>query len=405
MPRQALRPSSGRGQTERRTTITTLHSGRDLEADVLLCIARLPLITASDLARALWADTDDVRRALEALLRHGWIERLRLHPANQPGAIEAHVLREVAIPAFSQTFGLDEDEVRRGWPVRRGDALDRIAALEITQSINRFLAGVARDYPVDAEPDPDDELILPRLVDCRALPRRRQGDFWWLPLMDGYGYFSFPKGDRHPFFLAWDRESAPEQHRRARVNAWYRVWEYDDPAILIVCASPHERRQWEEAITRAGRRRQVDPRAAFVYVNDALGDSPTDHCRSLGRDDPWDLSYSVLCPNTLYFNLPKAPRLDLIDRGVAERTPSLDEWARRRLASFRGSARDRAAAVRFTIERLHWQVLSELVRHPYLTAGDLAVRLGEAPERIDQLLSDLDRLDLTASISEGAPSH
>src|SRR5690606_21437416 len=51
-------------------------TGRELEAETLLWIARLPLLRLEALSALTGASAEEVRRAVDALRRHGWVERL-----------------------------------------------------------------------------------------------------------------------------------------------------------------------------------------------------------------------------------------------------------------------------------------------------------------------------------------
>lgn len=54
--------------------MTESPNARVLEAEVLLNVARLPLVSADALQRLTGAPADAVRRALQTLERYGWID-------------------------------------------------------------------------------------------------------------------------------------------------------------------------------------------------------------------------------------------------------------------------------------------------------------------------------------------
>ena len=90
-------------------------AGRELEAETLLWIARLPLLRLDALSALTGASAEEVRRAVDALRRHGSVERLSLDPGlAEPGPVSVYALRPVAVSAFSDAFGMDERVVRAG---------------------------------------------------------------------------------------------------------------------------------------------------------------------------------------------------------------------------------------------------------------------------------------------------
>lgn len=368
---------------------------RQLEADVLLWIARLPLVTRGQLQSLMAAVTSDVRRALNALGRHGWIERVAISSADHADAIEGYVLRDGASPLFAHVFSLQHGELDCCWPVERRDVLERIAAFEVTHGLNRFLAGLARDL------SPDD-----RLLDLRALPRRHDAERGWPPLMDGYGCIGGLY--ERPFFIAWDRTAVPAKHRSARVSAWYGARQYDEwPTILIVCPGRTERRQWERAIRISAYRRDTDPLdVAFTTTKKAHGWSPATRCWRLPREDYDEDLIGVLRPiHGPRIHLPEPPRFDILDRGGNSQTQLLPAWAEGVLAARKSSVRDRVAALRLTFQAAHRRVLAFLSHHPYLTSGDLGAFLPDDEERIAGLLADLDGRGLVAAFSDEVPGH
>lgn len=364
---------------------------RELEAEVLLRIAGLRLLRSSDVRLLTGMPKDDVRRALDALRRHGWTERVTVRSPEHRDPLELHTLREVAVPAFAQAFGLDEAEVRRSWPVERRDLLDHITSVEITLGLNRFLARIANGYIGETT----------KVAGLRLLPRDRRGaDCWWPRLMDAYGCLR--GNDDFPFFVAWDRPRTPKVHRSARVRAWYDAWDGRAwPTVLIVCPSGSARRQWEAAIRNvANRRGEERLEVAFIRTRDALGQDPTDRYWRLPGEDYQESLWGVLQPvANRPFREARRPRLDVIDRGVDIPSQPLHEWAQGVLARARVSARERIAAQVLTLESRHREALVHLARHPYLTERDLALTFGEEDEQVLRLLADLDRYGLTGSLA------
>ncbi len=369
---------------------------RDLEATILLWISRLPLALPEDLARLNGADDDAVGRAIEALHRHGWLERFKVPSLDHGKTLEVLALQPNAIPAFAQTFGLDQFEVHQDWPVDRRDLFDRIASFEVTDSVNRFLANLTRACREDGVD----------VVDLHALPRGRRNTADWPPMMDAYGCLYRTRA--HPFFVAFDRRAAPARHRSARVSAWYEAREHDEwPTILIVSSSEEEHEQWERAIRISAYRRGLDPlEVAFTTVKDAFGDRPTGDCWfSLGEEYARSL-IGVLRPVATWpVQMPAPPRLDLLDRGVSTMGQTLAEWAGAQLASTRASARERVAVLRLTLSGRQLAVLTFLAHHPYLTADDLGQLLHKEEREISAWLADLEGSSLVGALAHESSGH
>jgi len=392
--------------------MTNSHAPRDLEAEVLLWIARLPLTPLDDLARLTGEPSGPVRRALDALHRHGWTERLEVRAPEHDAPVPAYALREMAIPAFAVAFGLDEAEVRRHWPVGNRDLLDRVATFDVANGVNHALAQIATECRKVDKVD---------VLDLRARPRRTL-DRWWAPGIEAYGRLGVG-WTCTDFFLAWDRGNTPSQQRRARVRSWYEAGMLTDhrrSRLLIVCPSLEEEKAWFETICAEAERRAeaaassddpeesdtfggysgefelpfvgaIDPRAAH-------GEHSLGRWRLLGDTFEEDL-FTVLGAGAdqVPFAEPSAPRLDLIDRGVDSRGASLREWAEELASSGVGSVRDRTTAHLLTLQPAHRQTLLHLARHPYLTDDQIASTLGQEPERADLVLAELVRRGLTGT--------
>ena len=99
---------------------------RDLEAQILLWIARLPLIRRYGLDWLTGAAEADVDAANDLLRRLGWIDQIGI-PYDAPPAERGFVLRDAAVGPFARACGLDERAVRRDWPVGRAAIRHHIA--------------------------------------------------------------------------------------------------------------------------------------------------------------------------------------------------------------------------------------------------------------------------------------
>ncbi|MCY4639834.1 MAG: replication-relaxation family protein [Chloroflexi bacterium] len=217
-------------------------------ARALEWIVRLPLCGDRELAGLMGVDEHDARRLIHLLAAQGWVETVAAaSPELEPRRLA--VLRGAAVPALAAACGRDLASLAGAVPARPRDLAGRLAALETSARVNRFLAELASDLESSGIARLDDARSLPL-----ALPRSER---WWLPGVEGYGCLR--AGPLHaPFLVAWDRAAAPDVHRRRRLGDWFaasgsagRRWGREGlPPVLLVCPSAREARVWEDALTR-----------------------------------------------------------------------------------------------------------------------------------------------------------
>ena len=211
-------------------------------------IARLPLCGEPELAGLLGVDESDARRLIHLLSAQGWVETVAAaSPELEPRRLA--VLRDEAAPALAAACGGDLAALADAVPVRQRDLSRRVARLEITACVNRFLADLADDLESSG---------IAELADARSLPLALPpAERWWLPDTEGYGCLR--SGPIHaPFLVAWDRAAAPDVHRRRRLAGWFaasarvdRRWGREGlPPVLVICPSARERRVWEDALAK-----------------------------------------------------------------------------------------------------------------------------------------------------------
>ena len=211
-------------------------------------IARLPLCGEPELAGLLGVDESDARRLIHLLSAQGWVETVAAaSPELEPRRLA--VLRDEAVPALAAACGRDLASLADAVPVRPRDLSRRVARLEITACVNRFLADLADDLESSG---------IAELADARSLPLALPpAERWWLPDTEGYGCLR--SGPIHaPFLVAWDRAAAPDVHRRRRLAGWFaasarvdRRWGREGlPPVLVICPSARERRVWEDALAK-----------------------------------------------------------------------------------------------------------------------------------------------------------
>ena len=371
-------------------------------------IARLPLLGEPELARLLGieeVDARDVRRLLE---RQGWIEWF------VPGtdAIEQRRLsfvREEAMPELAAAGDTAHLALPAHLPVRRRDTLARIARVELTASVNRFLSELS-SWPG-----------LPRLEleDARSLPLAGSPpERWWLPALEGYGCLR-AGAQRAPFFVAWDRAAAPDLHRRARVGAWIAAaptvaahWGTEGlPQLLLVCAGRRARATWERSIRRAAER--VDGRLPEVLLTGAR-ELAAEGPAGAAWHDPVSGRTGPLLERLGWGKAPPLPRLRLPDELVAPPESgtalTLRRWAPAAAADSHTPAVERAAAIAMTTDRDEKRLLEWIGRLPLITRPQLA-NLTDLPDpavdrRVERLLgSAVVRFDSDVAPGDSPGGH
>lgn len=221
----------------------TTERDQELMVGAIDWLKQLPLLGVEELSSLLETREDSVSRTLAGLERLGWVEWVS---PESPKTIarRLYFLTNGDITP-TETHGQD-----------RKDILLRLARLETTMALNRFLVemvqGASRDIQMD-------------LIDARSLLSGVDREArWWPPEIEGYGCLregSF----RAPFFIAWDRAGAPGLHRRIRVSGWGAFgdlrtpWRGCLPPILVVCPSERELEQWARSVMASADRRGCAP--------------------------------------------------------------------------------------------------------------------------------------------------
>ncbi|MEZ4553113.1 MAG: hypothetical protein R3B59_04325 [Dehalococcoidia bacterium] len=376
---------------------------RVLEGVVLRWLARLPLLREDDFALLTGEHEADTRRALQALVQLGWIERVRQRSSEvEEEPHSRYVLRGSAPRHFAEAFGLDDIEVRRNWPIGWSENLAHVTHFELTDWVNGMLVGLVastRDSSFD-------------VADVRWLPHARRDEGSWCPSqVEAYGCLR--NGERFAHFLvAWDRLAAPAVHRRARVRAWYDSAERADhwgenllPPILLVLPSTRLEPEWEHAVRSVAHRRDVDELEVFVADDGEACEKTTDAIwHRLGESYTDTLSRSLRWGGTPPpVDVPNSARFDLLARGAPVREPTLHEWADQVLGRAEAGPRDRTAALALRLEADHRDVRELLARHPLLEVDEIAERLQVPVPLVRRVVRDLERYGLIAGLDEPAP--
>ena len=350
-------------------------------------IARLPLLGEPELARLLGIDEVDARGLRRVLERQGSIEWF------VPGsdALEQRRLsfvREAPLPALAAAVGTGLIALPAHLPVRRHDLLARIVRAELTASVNRFLSELS------AWPD------LPRLEleDARSLPLTSSPpERWWLPALEGYGCLR-AGAQRAPFFVAWDRAAAPDQHRTTRVGAWIAAaptvaahWGAEGlPPLLLVCAGQRARSSWERSIRQAADRMDVRPvEILLTSARELAVDGPA----GVTWHDPVTGRAGSLLERLGWGAAPLFPRLRLPDELPAPSrpatTPTLRRWAPGAANDPRTPVVERVAAIAMTTDRDEKRMIEWIGRWPLVTAPQLASLTGLPGPAVDRRVERL----------------
>jgi DNA-binding MarR family transcriptional regulator len=332
--------------------------------------ARLPLLGEPELARLLGIDAADAPRVRLELERRGWIEWF------VPGTYALRqrrlsFVREGAVAGLARALRIERVELPRHVAVRRTDVLDRIVRVEITAWVNRFFADLA------VSPG------LPRLelADARSLPLALSvHERWWPPGVDGYGCLR--AGELWaPFFVAWDRVSAPDEHRRRRVAAWTAAapevgarWGPEGlPVVLLVCAGEQEEEVWERSL-RSGAERVAERRldVLLTSASDVASAGPA----AVNWRDPVSGRSGPLLERLGWGTAPKLRRWRLPDDAATRTLPrtgrTLRDWAPDAAADSRTPVTERVGAIAMTTDRDEKRLLEWIGRHPLLTSMELA---------------------------------
>lgn len=352
-------------------------------ARALELIARLPLLGEPELARLMGIDVVDARGLRFELERRGWIEWF------VPGTYglrprRLSFVREEALPELARAFGVEPGELARHLPARRHDTLQRIACLEITAWTNRFLADLAASSGV-----PQLEL-----ADARSLPLALSvRERWWPPGLEGYGCLR--AGDLWaPFFLAFDRVAAPDEHRRALVAGWAgtaeaiaRHWGAEGlPVVLLVCAGEREQAVFERRLVSVAERgdRRID--VLLTSVEDVAREGPAG---AIWRE-PGSASRGSLIERLGWGREPALPRPHLHDAwetaSPPQTQPPLREWAPRAASDPAMPALEHAAAVALATDRDEKRMLELIAQYPLVTARDLAYLAGLPLDAVERRL-------------------
>ena len=374
-------------------------------ARALEWIARLPLLGEPELACLLGIDIADAPGVRIELERRGWIEWF------VPGTYALRprrlsFVREEAIAELAGALRIAEAELPHHLTARRADMLDRIVRVEITAWVNRFFADLATSPGVRQM----------ELADARSLPLALSArERWWPPGVEGYGCLR--AGELWaPFFVAWDRVAAPDEHRRKRVASWASAaaavaarWGAEGlPVLLLVCAGERGQEVWERALRSSAERAGERP---FDVLLTSTGNVAPEGAAGVVWSDPVSGRSGPLVERLGWGTVPTVRRWRLPDDAVArmppQTIPALRQWAPHAAPNSRTAVTERTGAVAMTTDRDQKRLLEWIGHHPLLTSTELATLVG-VPEvaverRLDWLLlCGVVRVDANAPSGEAS---
>ena len=362
-------------------------------------IARLPLCGEPELAGLLGEDEYDSRRLIHLLAAQGWVETVAAaSPELEPRRLA--IVRDEAVAALAAACGRDLAPLAGAVPVRPRDLLSRVARLEITACVNRFLADLADDLESSG---------IAELADARSLPLALPpAGRWWLPDTEGYGCLR--SGPIHaPFLVAWDRAAAPDVHRRRRLAGWFaasarvdRRWGTEGlPPVLVICPSAREWRVWEDALAK---RDGAGPGWLEVLF------TTREELHAAGSGDArWWRPGRAPAPLVEQLGWGKAPTLDAvwIERALDDYPPpprrtgtSHGRRAFDQATSWKvGPDRQRLAGLALATSPAEKTLIEWVAWHPLMGAAELAALTGEPGGLIGRRL---ERLTRCGAIDAGA---
>ncbi len=372
-------------------------------ARALEWVARLPLLGEPELARLLGVDEPDARALRLALERLGWVEWV---VARDGGLAPDRLsfVREAALPALARLLPVEEDALAARVPARRGDILARIVRAGTTARVNRFLAELAANPGI-----PHVEL-----EDARSLPLAMlRSERWWPRGVEGYGCLR-AGSLRAPFFVAWDREGAPDAYRRQRALGWAAPtlgaearWGAEGlPPVLLVRRGRRGRAVWERALGRAAERAARRPPGVLVADADEI--AAAGPAGSIWSDPVAARAGSLL--EQLGWGAP--PPLGRVcvtgDLGGVGRPPpgeSLRRWAPRAAAGSAAGIGERVAAIAMTTDPDEKRLLEWIGRWPLLSIPQLASLASLDAAAVERRVERILRLGIARFDTDGQPDE
>jgi hypothetical protein len=329
-------------------------------SETLAWVARLPFVSAPQLALLLGAPEPTVTAALRVMGRQGWLDWVD-SPLPDADAGRLHVLTAEARKWVGERLSSVPDVVNTPLPLAHNEVLHRLAGIEATVAFNRFVA----EFRSACRREPDLELS-----EALSLPVRRR-ESWWPPGVHGLAVLQ--QGESiAPLFVAIDHPAASAVHRATSVAGWYAHRDgghrsTTDAPIIVLAADDRTAEEWKQVVAGAAERRGAPPLDVLVAPP---GTDPLDRLRTGLR---WSAQPRACQPMTAVFD--GAPE-------TLPRSLRLHEWARQvgeAPARARRAQRNRIAALSLFASPEQLRLLEIVGRLPLLTEPDLGLVLAVAP--------------------------
>mgnify|MGYP001451806716 CR=1 FL=1 len=355
-------------------------------SETLAWVARLPFVSASQLALLLGDPEPTVNPGLRSLDRQGWLDWVD-SPVPDAGAGRLYVLTGEARKWLGERFATDA--AAPPLPLAHNEILHRLAGIEATISFNRFAA----DLAVMSRREQDLELCH-----ARALPVRRR-NAWWPPAV--HGLVVLERGERvAPLFVAIDHPTAPAVHRAATTAGWYAHRDSGhrsaaDAPIVVLAADDRTAEEWKQTLAGAAERRGALPLDVLVA-------------------SPGTGFHGRLLAVLRWHSQPRACRpMTAVFDGAPETLPRslrLHEWARQVLgeapARARRAQRERVAALSLLASPEQLLLLETIGRLPLLTESAMGLVLAVTPPLLRRQLERAERDGLIeAVVRPGGKKH
>jgi Replication-relaxation len=324
----------------------------------------LPLLGAYELAMILGEDERATTSLLSDLLHDGWLDAgVASSPELEPDRL--YGLSPAGRSEVARALALTPAGLGQELPVDSLETAYRWARVETTVGLNRFLAelvvAVQRTTNVQVEA-------------IRSLPRRRSRSAWWPAEVEAYGCLR-ANHSLAPFFVAWDRATAPFDHRQKRLSAWYsfnkdqQAWGNDVPPILVLCANASTSAQWAKAAQASAKRHADQPlEILLAEIDAAFSADPLDE---IWRSPETDLEAALTERLTWRERVPD--ECHLRPPAYLPQKPSQQVPMRSVLTATETSSERPAPTLFRQIGVMEKRFLDWLAFHPLLTADDLSV--------------------------------
>lgn len=403
------------------TTRSACSSDGQISREALIWLARFPVLGEAEIAALLDADAWIAAAILRDARRRGWVASVLVDSPEFDGGERLSYLTASGVASLAQWIGIEPAALCRLLPLSRRELLERLVRVEVTLSIARFVASLAADLRRG-----DAEITLEEIRSTHWVPRRGQPGTM-PPFVEASGRL---RHGNHiaPFLLAWDRASAPYDHRHQRVVSWYHadetpgaVWGPSLPPVLVVCAGGRHLTEWIVATERSADRRRRGALRLAIAANEDLdtrGPLGADWWRPRSTPPVGLLDLLAWRPFTVAaVDQPASPQQYKEQSAGAMARPGnhtvigLPDWTEVAHRSGRGldhlSKVEQNAALAVGLSATQKALLNWIAHHPLLPRAHLAAHLHLNDRSIERLMARLVAcgLILEEANAAAAPDH